>query len=145
MFVVLIDPCIPSPHLITHLLLCSYLLYISISNIERDRRNWLRGRPREMDLNWWRPRPREIEVSWWQPREIGESLWRRREIRGSWWRRSPINPCLIGYPFSAQPTSLVFCMWDLLQDECTYPGGVSSVLPSEYKTMPFTLIQLQSR
>ena len=99
---------------------------------ERDRRNWLRGRPREMDLNWWRPRPREIEVSWWQPREIGGSLWRRREIGGSWWRRSPINPCLIGYPFSARPTSLVFCMWDLLQDECTYPGGVSSVLPSEY-------------
>ena len=107
---------------------------------ERDRRNWLRGRPREMDLNWWRPRPREIEVSWWQPREIDVRWWRQREIGGSWWRRRPINPCLIGYHFSARPTSPVFCMWDLL-----YPGGVSGVLPSEYKTMPFTWIQSPSR
>ena len=43
MFVVLIDPCIPSPHLVTHLSLCSYLLYISISNISLAKTNVTRG------------------------------------------------------------------------------------------------------
>jgi hypothetical protein len=38
-FVVLIDPCIPSPHLVTHLLLCSCLLYTSISNISLAKTN----------------------------------------------------------------------------------------------------------
>ena len=43
MFVVLIDPCIPSPHLVTHFSLCSYLLYISISNISLTKTNVTRG------------------------------------------------------------------------------------------------------
>ena len=45
---------------------------------DRDQRDWLRGRPREMELNWWRSSPREIGGSWW--RQDGGSWWRTREI-----------------------------------------------------------------
>ena len=38
--------------------------------------------------------------------------------------------CLIGYLFSSRLTSPVFCMCDLLHDECSCAGEVSGVFPS---------------
>ena len=38
--------------------------------------------------------------------------------------------CLIGYLFSSRLTSPVFCMCDLLHDECSCAGKVSGVFPS---------------
>ena len=96
---VLIDPCIPSHHLVTHLLLCSNMLYIFISNVLLAKTNVTRGlndlqfieefkldaAEAERD----RGKLGEIEVSWWRPMEIGGNWW--QQDGGSWWRTREIG------------------------------------------------------